>query len=211
MKIALFGAGGHIGRQIAAEALARGHQVEAVVRDPRKLTLPGVAVREGDATDAASVARAVAGQDAAIDAVGARLPDGDPQVVVRAVQGLVAGLEQARVARLLVVGGAGSLEVAPGVQVVDTPEFPAAWKPVALAHRDALALLRQNATLDWTYLSPAALIEPGPRTGVYRLGGDQLLTDENGASRISIADYAKALIDELETPRHVRQRMTVAY
>ena len=120
------------------------------------------------------------------------------------------GLAQARVDRLVVVGGAGSLEVAPGVQLVDTPEFPAAWKGIALAHRDALAVYR-GAALDWTYISPAALIGPGERTGQYRTGTDQLLTDKEGESRISVEDFAVAFVDEIENQRFARQRMTVAY
>src|SRR5262249_44561989 len=157
-----------------------------------------------------SVAAAVAGQDTVISAFG---PRGEaPQQVADAARALVAGLKQAGVKRVLVVGGAGSLEVAPGVQLVDTPMFPAAWKDLALAHRDALNVYRTEAgELDWTYLSPPALIEPGERTGRFRLGGDQLLVDAQGQSRVSAEDYAIALLDELGSPRHVRQRFTVAY
>ena len=112
--------------------------------------------------------------------------------------------------RLIVVGGAGSLEVSPGVQLLETPEFPSAWKGVALAHRDALDAYRKSG-LNWTYVSPAALIEPGRRTGQYRIGTDQLLKDEKGDSRISMEDYANAVVDEIEKPRFSRQRFTVAY
>jgi hypothetical protein len=115
------------------------------------------------------------------------------------------------VKRLLVVGGAGSLEIAPGLQVVDTPDFPPQWKESALGARDALELLKAEQGLDWTMLSPAALIEPGERTGRFRLGGDQLLVDGEGASRISLQDYAVAMIDELERPAHIGRRFTVAY
>ncbi|HLZ57791.1 MAG TPA: NAD(P)H-binding protein, partial [Ktedonosporobacter sp.] len=110
----------------------------------------------------------------------------------------------------IVVGGAGSLEVAPGLHLVDTPDFPAAWKPTALAHRDALEVYRK-ANLDWTYVSPAALIAPGERTGTYRTGTDKLLTDEKGESRISAEDYAIAILDEVEHPHFIRRRFTVAY
>jgi putative NADH-flavin reductase len=110
----------------------------------------------------------------------------------------------------LVVGGAGSLEVAPGVQLVDTPNFPQEWKGIALAHRDVLPILKAS-DLEWTYLSPAALIQPGERTGKFRLGGTQMVTDEKGESRISAEDFAVALVSELETPKHVRQQFTLGY
>ena len=125
---------------------------------------------------------------------------------------LIAGVTAAGVARLIVVGGAGSLEVAPGLKLVDTPEFPAAWKGLALAAGEALDVFRAEANaLEWTYFSPAAFIQPGARTGTFRLGGDQLVTDANGESKISAEDYAIALIDELEQPAHIRQRFTAAY
>ena len=215
MRIALFGAGGTIGRRVLEEALGRGHEVTAVMRDPKRLPAPvgRVALVQGDVLDATSVAAAVRGHDAVISAVGpAHTADARPQMLVDAARALITGLPQAGVRRLFVVGGAGSLEVRPGLQLVDTPEFPAAWRPVALAHRDALALYRAAPPgLDWTYFSPAALIEPGKRTGTYRIGGEQLLTDRLGKSRISVEDFAVALLDELERPAHVRQRITIAY
>jgi putative NADH-flavin reductase len=214
MKIALFGANGTIGQRILREALDRGHEVTAIVRDPSRFdkTSEKLSLVAGDIADPSGIAGVVKGHDVVISAVGPKLPDGDPQIVVEAARSLLEGVERAGVKRLLVVGGAGSLEAAPGVQIVDTPDFPAAWKPVALAHRDALDLYRNAQTdLDWTYLSPAALIQPGERTGKYRIGGDQLLVDERGESRISVEDYAVALLDEVENPRHIRLRITVAY
>lgn len=209
MKIAIFGAGGTIGRRVAREALSREHEATAVARDPARLDLSHERLRsvKGDALDPAGVAAAVSGHDAVISAVGPR--GGAPRVVVDAARSLVEGTRRAGVRRLLVVGGAGSLEVAPGRQLVDTPGFPAAWKPVALAHREALGVYR-TADLDWTYLSPAALIEPGPRTGRYRSGTAQLVVGAKGESRISAEDLAAALLDELERPRFVRKRLTVA-
>lgn len=211
MKIALFGAGGMLGSRIAQEALDRGHELTAVSRDPQKLALqhPKLHKLRGDALDPASVTAAVLGQDAVISAFGPG-HHGDPQDVVRAARALTAGVKAAGVKRLLVVGGAGGLEVKPGLQLVDTPDFPAAWKPVALAHREALAVYR-GADLDWTYLAPAALIQPGQRTGRYRSDGDCLLTDAEGESRISAEDYAVAMLDELERPKHPRARFTAAY
>src|SRR3989454_4538971 len=215
MRIALFGAGGIIGRRILDEALRRGHQVTAVVRDPTGFSGPPdrVAVVRGAVADAAGVPAAVRGHDAVISAVGpAHTADARPQMLVDAARALTAGLPRAGVRRLLVVGGAGSLEVRPGVQLVDTPEFPTAWRPVALAHRDALALYRAAPPgLDWTYFSPAALIEPGERIGTYRTGSEQLLTDRDRKSVVSAEDFAVALLDEVERPAHVCQRITVAY
>ncbi len=208
MKIALFGTG-MIGSRIAREAQSRGHQVTVVARTPGKLP-KDLAVHEvqGDARDVDSIVRAVRGHDAVISAVGAGT--GDQSGLLEASKALLKGVKQAGVPRLLVVGGAGSLEVKPGLQLVDLPEFPAAYKAPALAHREVLGLVRQ-ADLDWTYLSPAALITPGERTAKFRLGGDQLVADAKGESRISAEDYAVAMLDELEQPRHIRQRFTLGY
>jgi putative NADH-flavin reductase len=208
MRLALYGAGGVIGKRIRQEALGRGHRVTAVGRDPANLDSPsgGLAVLRGEVLEPRGVARTVVGHDAVISAVGPG--QGRPDMLVQAARSLIEGLTHAGVRRLLVVGGAGSLEVAPGVELVDTPDFPAAWRPVALAHREALAVYR-TADLDWTYFSPAALIEPGVRTGRYRTGRDQLLVNSEGTSRISAEDLAVAPVDELEHPRHIRERITV--
>ncbi len=207
MKIALFGAGGMIGSRIAQEALARGHEVTAVVRTPGKLAKHGK-LKEvtGDASDAASVARVTAGQDVVISAINVA----DQEGLLRATEAQIKGVRQSGAPRLLVVGGAGSLEVAPGLQMVDAPDFPAAYKAPALAHREVLKVYRK-ADLDWTYLSPAAVIAPGERTGKFRLGKEQLVADAKGDSKISAEDYAVAMIDEVEKPQHIRQRFTLAY
>ena len=212
MKIALFGAGGAIGQSIAEEALLRGHQVTAVVRDPAKFKLAHekLTVVKGDASDAESVATAVTGQDAVISAVGPTGGDTASKFLVNVAHGLINGLTRAGVSRLVVVGGAGSLEVAPGLQLVDAPVFPAALRGIALAHRDSLDVFR-TVDLNWTYISPPALIEPGERTGKYRQGRTQLLADEQGNSRISIPDYAIALLDEVESGTAFRSQTTVAY
>ena len=208
MKIVLFGASGMIGSRLLAEALRRGHNVTAVARDPKKITAPSgkISAVAGDATDADSVAALVKGHDVVISAI-----NGTPDAVKQAAHSLIDGVAKAGVKRLLVVGGAGSLEVAPGVSLVSTPEFPAEWKDIALAHADVLQIFRKNQSLDWTYLSPAAFISPGERTGKFRLGGDQLVTDAKGESRISAEDYAVALLDEIEQPKHIRRRFTLAY
>jgi putative NADH-flavin reductase len=208
MKVVLYGASGMIGSRILNELLTRGHKVTAVVRNPDKVKASGAAVVHGDITDAASVAATAKGHDAAISAYAP--PPDQVGLLQDATRSLLAGLETAGLKRLLMVGGAGSLEVAPGVQLVDTPGFPAAWKAIALAHRDVLLILK-TSSLDWTYQSPAAFIQPGERTGSFRLGTTQLVTDETGESRISADDFAVAMVDELEKPRHLRQQFTAAY
>lgn len=213
MNVAIFGATGAIGSRVAVEALGRGHAVTAVVRDETRAQAlpPGCSTAVGDVTDAASVAAATAGHDAVVSAVGGVSAEGPP-VAVAAARALIAGLPRAGVERLLVVGGAGSLLIAPGLQAVDAPGFPEAWKPASLAQRDALAIYRAEADgLAWTYLSPADVIEPGERTGSYATGGEEMVRDAAGDSRISIEDYAVALVDELERGAHVRARFTVAY
>jgi len=203
MKIAIIGATGNVGSRLVNEALARGHQVTAIARGADKLAAqPGLTPKALDYTDTAKLAAALAGCDAVLGAVKYHSADGSH---------ILDAVKQAGVKRLLAVGGAGSLEAAPGLDVVDTPDFPALWKPEALAAREFLRTLRKEQTVDWTMLSPSALLEPGERTGKYRVGGDQLLVDAQGHSRISIEDLAKALIDELEQPRHSRKRFTVGY
>jgi len=198
-----------IGSRILDELVRRGHAVTAVARHPEKIKpATGVTAVQGDLSDAGGVAALTKGADVAVSAYSP--PQTDPSMLVVAVRSLVTGLREAGVRRVIVVGGAGSLEVAPGVQLVDAPSFPAAWKGIALAHRDVLPVLRQ-ANLDWTYFSPAALIEPGQRTGNFRLGGTRLVANDRGESRISAEDYAVALVDELEQPRHLRQQFTAAY
>ncbi|HUI71330.1 MAG TPA: NAD(P)-dependent oxidoreductase [Spirochaetia bacterium] len=213
MKIVVFGITGRIGIRVAKEALDRGHEVTGVARDPSSATLrhPKLRTARGDVTEASTVALVAAGHDAVVCAVGPTPKDGGVDVILKAPRALMDGLKKVGAKRFLVVGGAGSLEVAPGKVLMDSPDFPAAWKPVAKAAADALALYRKERDLEWTYLSPAALIEPGTRTGSYRTGGEKLLTDAKGTSAISMEDFAIAVVDELEKPRHVRQRFTVAY
>lgn len=213
MKIAIFGARGSIGSRIVAEARHRGHEVTAVVRPGGSVAeLPtGIAVVPGDVTDPGSIASSCRGHDAVVSAVGGA-GEGRFEVVVEAARALIAGLPRAGVERLLVVGGAGSLEDDDGSQLVDAPDFPAAWKPASLAQREALAVYRaEGGAIDWAYLSPADVIEPGERTGSFALGGDRVVRNAAGESRISIEDYAVALVDELERGEFVRARFTLAY
>ena len=208
MNVVLYGATGMVGSRVLNELISRGHKITAVVRDPSRVPQnPAVKAVKGDLLDTASVAATVKGADAVVSAYS---PGENAAAIVDATRSLIAGLEQAGVKRLIEVGGAGSLFVASNVRVVDAPDFPAAWKPIALAHGDALDILR-TANFDWTYFSPAAIIQPGERTGKFRLGGDNLLVDANGNSQISAEDYAIALVDELENPKHIKQRFTAAY
>lgn len=212
MNIALIGATGFVGSAVLEELLRRQHKVTALARNPGKLAArDGLTVVQADAQDAAQVAKAVAGHDAVVNAYnpGWTVPDIHDQFLV-GTRAIYAGVKQAGVKRLLVVGGAGSLFVAPGVQLVDTPNFPAEYKPGALAAREALNLIRSETTLDWTFLSPPILLAPGERTGQYRLGTDAPLMNGEAPGGISVADLAVAIVDELENPRHVQQRFTVA-
>lgn len=204
MKIVVIGATGNAGSRIVEEALRRGHQVTAIARNPEKLggARPNLVLKEGDANDPDALAKLIAGHDVVISAI--RFIASDPAK-------LIAAVKKSGVPRYLVVGGAGSLEVAPGKALVDTPDFPAAYRPESSAGRDFLNVLRGERELDWTFLSPSALFSPGARSGKFRLGGDQLLTAADGKSSISMEDYAIALLDEVEKPRHHRQRFTVGY
>jgi putative NADH-flavin reductase len=218
MKLVLFGATGNVGQRIAAEALRRGHELTGVIRDPDAIQAPDtrVTMLRGDATKPDSIAEVARGADAAISAISPRpnsrgLPA--PTLVDNA-RALLAGLPRAGVKRVLMVGGAGSLEVAPGKQLLDQPGFPDIYKPEALDGRDALAVWRAEggaAGLAWTFLSPAVEIGPGTRTGQYRTTLDSVLSDTAGKSFISFEDFAVAVLDELEKPAHVGRRFGVAY
>lgn len=215
MKIVLFGATGQVGSRIAREALSRGHEVVGVVRDPSRATSPDERVRlvRGDATDPAEVARLARGADAVVSAVSPRPgTTGEAPRLAEVARALIAGVHEAGVKRLVVVGGASTLEVAPGVQLLDTPDFPEIYRAEAEEGREALQLYRaEGAGLDWTFLSPAIVIQPGERTGRYRTTGETMLFDDAGQSTISYEDYAVALVDELENPRHAGERFGVAY
>jgi uncharacterized protein len=197
MKIVLFGATGMVGSDIAAELDRRGYEVTRADRSTG-----------ADVTSPESVAAVAAGADAIISAVSAR---GADYTLADVARSLVAGARRAGVRRIVVVGGAGSLEVAPGVRLLDTPAVPAEWKAEALQHADALEVYRGSDDLDWTFASPAASTHPGQRTERYRLGGDQLLVDEDGNSEISTEDYAIAIADLLKNGSHARERVSVAW
>lgn len=214
MNIALVGATGFVGSPVLAELLSRGHKVTVLARTPSKLPAQtGLTVVKADALDAAQVAKAVAGHDAVISAYNPGWSE--PRIHdlhLQASRAIVEGVKASGVKRLLVVGGAGSLYVAPGLQLVDTPPFPAEYKQGALAARQALNELKKENTLDWSFVSPPIGLAPGERTGQYRLGADDLLPGKGEQpAGISVADLAVAIVDEIETPRHVQKRFTVAH
>ena len=207
MKIAIIGATGFVGRGILSESLDRGHDVTAVVTNPDRLpTHPKLTPAKGDAADIETLEPLIAGHDVVISAFN---PGKDARGT--GARSIVEAVKRSGVERLLVVGGAGSLEVAPGRRLVDQPDFPAEWKEGSLKTAAVLDDLRGETTLNWTFLCPAAMLAPGERTGRYRVGGDRLLTGPDGQSRISTQDYAVAMLDEVEKPRHPRARFSVAY
>ncbi len=209
MNVVLYGATGNAGSRILKELLSRGHQVTAVVRDKQNASLPaGVKVEQGDLSDPDKIAQAVRGADAVISAYGP--PPDKVELLLDTTRAILQGLAKAGNPRFLMVGGAASLQVAPGVTLLDSGHLPEQWKGIATAHRDALQLL-QASEANWTYLSPAGFFEPGERTGKFRLGKDELIVNEKGDSRISMEDYAIAMVDELEKPKHLRQRFSVGY
>jgi putative NADH-flavin reductase len=210
MKIAVFAASGRIGSRIVTEALTRGHDVTAVVRRPQDYTVihTHLKVAKGDLFNSQDVETGAFNQDAVVSAYN-YTQGAPPSTITEVAIPLINGLKQAHVKRLIIAGGAGSLEVAPGLQLVDTPDFPEMYKPTALAHREALKIYQKADELDWTYVSPAAEIAPGERTGKFRTGTNQLITDAQGKSYISMEDFAVAIIDELENPMHLKAQMTV--
>lgn len=203
MKIAVIGASGRAGREITQELSRRGHQVTAIARSADKIPVaPGVTPLSVDASKAPDLMEALKGHEAVVSAL--MFASSNPLVLIHCVKA-------AGVPRYLVVGGAGTLEVAPGVRLFDTPQLPRQALPESIAGGLFLDQLRREQGLDWAFLSPAALFFEGPRTGTYRLGGDQLLTDAQGKSTVSFADFAIALVDEIEMPKHRCMRFSVAY
>lgn len=212
MNIALIGASGFIGSALREEALNRGHKVTALVSQPDKLTAqPGLTVVKTNVMDTTALAEQLKGVDAVLSAFSGHAQDDVRGYYVKGVKSIIAAAKAARAPRMLIVGGAGSLRVAPGSLLIDTPDFPEQYKSSALGAQDALALLREETELNWTMLSPAAEIFPGERTGKFRLGQDDLIVNADGNSGISVQDYAVAMIDELEQPKSERQRFTLGY
>lgn len=210
MNVALYGATGKSGSRILKELISRGHRVTAIVRDPARLPQPGpgVSIKQDDLSDPKKIAAAINGAEAVISAYGP--PQEDPEAIIGVTQRQIEAIGRGAKTRLLVVGGAGGLNVAPGAALADSKDFPESFQPIARAHIKAFELLKAS-TINWTYLAPAAYFVPGDRTGKFRLGKDELVTDAQQQSRISMEDYAIALVDELEKPTHLRQRFSVGY
>ena len=207
MKIVLYGASGNAGARILKELESRGHEVTAAVRNPEKLA-PGIKGVRDDLSNVDQIAKIITGADAVVSAYAPPHSDTDQLLGVTARQ--IDAVRKAGVPRLIVVGGAGSLEVAPGVSLLASGHLPEAWVAIATSHAKALELLKAS-DINWTYFSPAAFFEPGERTGKFRLGTTRLIADDKGSSRISLEDYAIALADELEDPAHHRAHMTIGY
>lgn len=212
MKIALIGASGFVGTAILNDAINRGHSVTAIVRDLSKVKPhPQVTAVAVDAQDPQALAEVLKGHDRVISAYnpGWAAPDIHDQYL-KGAKAIIAAAVTAH-SWLLVVGGAGSLEIAPGVQLVDTPDFPAEWKQGALAARDGLTALRCETALDWRFVSPPVFLEPGEKRGGYRLGNDRVLFSGEQPAGITVADLADGILDEVEKPAHLRQRFTLGY
>ncbi len=209
MHVALYGATGKSGSRILQELLSRGHSVTAIVRDAHKVdSLPGLSIVEGDVSSADAIAGKINGADAVVSAYAPPADDTDQLLAV--TQRFLDAVKQAGVPRFIFVGGAGSLEIAPGVTLIESGHLPAEWLPIAISHGKALELAKKS-DVNWTCFSPAAYFDLGERTGKFRLETDKLLTDAEGNSRISMEDFAIALVDELEAPKHERQRFTAGY
>ena len=209
MKVVLYGATGKAGSVILKELVDRGHTVVAAARAPEKVQkLKNVTAVQDDLSNPAKTASIVKDADAIVSAYGP--PPDDTGQIIGATDRLVKGIQQAGGPRLIVVGGAGSLFVAPGVTVRESGHLPKEWIPIADAHIQVLRKLKQSS-IDWTYFSPAGFFEPGERTGKFRLGKDDLIANDKQESRISMEDYAIALVNEVEKPEHRRQRFSVGY
>ena len=209
MKVVLYGATGKAGSVILKELVDRGHVVIAAARTPEKVRkVKNVTAVQDDLSDPAKTASIVKAADAVVSAYGP--PPNDTSQIIGVMDRLVKAIEETDGPRLIVVGGAGSLFVAPGVTLRASGHLPKEWIPIVDAHIEVLRNLKKSS-IDWTYFSPAAFFEPGERTGKFRLGKDDLIADAQGNSRISFEDYAIALVDELENPQHHRERFTIGY
>jgi uncharacterized protein len=210
VNVAVLGGTGNIGRRLVSEAVERGHRVTALARRTEGLVPEGVSVRRADLRQAQELEAAIRGEDALISAVGPA-PGEPAAIVVDAARAVAAACMRAKVRRVLLIGGAGSLNVKPGLELLLSEGFPASWREIALAHREALEIWRKVKELDWTVISPPALIYPGTRSGRYRTGHNDVLFDSEGQSRISMEDFALATVDELERHAHIHERITFGY
>ena len=216
MKVVVLAATGQVGRTVLSELISRGHQVTAVARNPDKLP-PSIACVRDDLSSAGRIAEIIAGADAVVSAFGPAKQDerffsdvSYTDQLAHVTERAIAAVREAGVPRLVMAGGCGSLWYSPGVTVIESGYWPEKLIPIATSHVKAFAALRAS-DINWTYFSPPMQIEPGVRTGKFRLGGDDLIKDDQGKSRVSFEDYAVALVDELEKPAHERSRFTIGY
>jgi putative NADH-flavin reductase len=209
MKVVVYGATGNAGKEIVKELLARGHQVTGVARNIDSLkAIPGVTTQTDDLSNVDAIAAVIKGADAVVTAY--QPPPDNPDALVDVTRREIEAVKKTGNIRLLVVGGAGLLEVAPGVTLIKSGHIPPQYLPIATAHEKTLAVLRTSG-INWTYLSPAAFFIPGERTGNFRLGTKELIADSKGESKISFADYAIALVNEIEKPYHERSSFSAGY
>jgi len=217
MKIAILGATGFVGPHLVQEALNRGHHVTTISRHPENLRIAhaNLTTKKGDVFNTDELANLVKGHDVVLSAYNSGWQN--PRIYedyIAAYESIQKAVKASGVKRFIVVGGGGSLEVAPGVQLVDTPQFPAEYKRGAQAARDYLNILKKEQDLDWTFFSPAILMHAGitdGRTGKFRLGTDQPVFDAKGESRLSVEDLSVALLDEIENNKFIRKRFTAGY
>jgi uncharacterized protein len=209
MRVVVYGATGNSGREIVKELLSRGHAVTAVARNVTSLEAkPGLTAKADDLSNVDTIAATIAGADAVVSAYAP--PPDNTDALIDVTKRQVEAVKKAGKARLLVVGGAGLLEVAPGVTLIKSGYLPAEYLPIATAHEKALGVLR-GSDINWTYLSPGAYFVQGERTGKFRLGTKELVADAKNDSRISFQDYSIALVDEIEKPAHERASYSVGY
>lgn len=214
MKIAIIGATGFVGTAVLNEALHRGHEVVAIARNTGKITIDNkkLTKMDADTDEVADLTEVLKGNDAVVNAFNAGWTN--PNLYndfIKGSENIQKAVKASGVKRLLIVGGAGSLEIAPGKQLVDSPDFPEQWKSGATAARDYLNTIKKENDLDWTFLSPAINLHPGKRTAKFRLGTDQPVFDADGKCEISVEDMAVAIIDELESNKHIKKRFTLGY
>lgn len=209
MNVVVYGATGNSGREIVKELLARGHKVTGVARNVDSLKAqPGVTAKVDDLSNVDSIVAIIKGADVVVTAY--QPPADNTDALVDVTKREIEAVKKAGGPRLLVVGGAGLLEVAPSVTLIKSGYLPAEYMPIAISHEKALEVLRKS-DINWTYLSPAAYFVPGERTGKFRLGTKELVADAKGESKISFSDYAIALVDEIEKPKHERGSFSVGY
>jgi putative NADH-flavin reductase len=207
MNVVLYGATGNSGQRILKELINRGHHVTAVARDTSKIPSTVKAVKD-DLSSVEAIASIIAGADVVVSAYAP--PQDKTDALLGVTERQIAAVKKAGTARLIVVGGAGLLEVAPGVTLIASGYLPEAYLPIATSHEKALGILKAS-DINWTYFSPAGYFEAGERTGKFRLGTTNLIANEKGDSRISFEDYAVALVDEIETPAHERGQLSIGY